>query len=325
MQAIICVSHSGELELKTAFFLYSLKKHLIGDYKIYVCIPESTSHFSEPSAMSMNYYDKLNIELRYFKNPIIETRKSLLKGDLTSNKIYALSLSFTEDFIFFFDSDIVALQKFNLESVVSEVQDIIIKPANRSNISSWEKIYSLVGQPVPDDTVLTSVDRKRIPPYFNAGVIGLNNAVKDKFCQTWTKYFEQMWEENDIRKFGIPAFHRDQVALSLALNELNLQFNLLPGEYNYPLRGKKISKDNIPYLAHYHRPYMVYSSGILKHEFMQFLDEYSEFEQMVGDYPEWEKLFGSDPLTAGIAGLKEAIRYKKFNFTKNIRKRLNLK
>ena len=211
----------------------------------------------------------------------------------------------------------VALQNFYLEEAISGIRDIIIKPANRSNISSWEKIYNLVGQAFPKDTVVTSVDKKRIPPYFNSGVIGLRNSIREKFSQTWVKYFEGMWEEQEIRKFGIPSFHRDQVALSLTLNELNIKPDLLQENYNFPLRGKKINKKTIPFLAHYHRPYMVYSSKLLKEEFLRFLTEYPEFKSMIGNFPDWKRFFGSNAVVAGINGLKEAIRYKKYILTKN--------
>jgi hypothetical protein len=252
---------------------------------------------------------------------LLDQRHELIKGDLTSNKIYALSGNFAEDRLVFLDSDISALQNFDLNSFFPKNHDLIIKPANRANINSWEKLYQMAGQNMPESYITTGIDKKRTPPYFNAGVIGLKNEIKNTFWLTWAKHFESLWDESIIRKLGIPAFHRDQIALSLTINELKIKYTLLPEEYNFPFRGKKIKRRNLPKLVHYHHPYAIYSSGILKLEFKKFLKERPEFKKLILNYSNWRQLFNSNILIANYTGLIETLRYKKYIINKRIRKK----
>jgi hypothetical protein len=321
MLAFCCVSHQGELEIKTAFLIYTLKKQLKDDFRLYVCIPESNQYLSGPSDLSLKFYNDFNTKLCTFRNPLLERRHELIKGDLISNKIYALSVNFAEDRIVFLDSDIAALNNFDFNSFFPRNHDLIIKPANRANINSWEKIYKMFGQSMPESYITTEIDKKRTPPYFNAGVIGIKNEIKNTFWLIWAKYFEHLWDESIIRKLAIPPFHRDQIALSLAINEMKIKYSLIPEEYNFPFRGKKFNRENLPKLVHYHRPYAIFSSGILKEEFKEFIKVRPEFNKLILKYSNWKNLSGSNFLIARATRLRETLRYKKYIIKRRVGKK----
>jgi hypothetical protein len=316
--AFVCISHSGDIELKTAFLVYTLKKYVRGDYTINVALPEKSPHHGEPSEESMRYYYQQGIKLYSFQNSVLGNRNELMKGDFNSNKIYALNTHFKEEFILFLDSDTAVLKTFDPNTLAKMNQGLLIKPANRSNISGWKRIYKLAGQTYPSEKIVTSIDKVEIPPYFNAGVIGLNRQIREEFYSVWIKYFNMMREEEDVEKFKIKPFHRDQISLSLAIHDLKLKYSILPEEYNYPLRGKKFKKNEIPIIVHYHRPYTIYSTGLLRKEFNHFLKDHPEFYRLVIHYANWKKFFGTGAVRAFIHGLKESLQYRKFMLTKKL-------
>ena len=320
MIAFVCVCHRGEMELKTAFLLHTLKKYLLVPHKIYVAIPQNIPHFTPPTELMYQFFKKNGVKLIYFMNPLLILRDTVIKGDYTSNKVFALSYPFEEDVIVFLDSDIALLRASDFQVFFQPESDIIVKTANRANVNSWEKIYRAADQQFPSSQIITSLDKTRLSPYFNSGVIGISQVIRSKFQSAWHEYMAWLWDPEISQRLEIPLFHRDQVALSLAINKLNLKVSLLPEEYNFPLRGRKIDPNHIPVMVHYHHPYSICSNDQLQKEFIQFLQQTTEINSLIRQHKKWGNLFASNKIKKLYSINLEKIRYQK-SFLK---KRLSL-
>ncbi|MBN1597449.1 MAG: hypothetical protein JW894_04100 [Bacteroidales bacterium] len=316
MTAIVVVSHGGEIEIKSAFLVYTLIDQLRGSYKIYIGVPAEEYNLPELSDISRSFYKENNIGFFRFKNPVLEIKNNYSRGELVSNKIYAMMHNFSEENIVFLDSDIAALMSFETDQLVPESKDLKLKPANRANVTDWQNIYKKAGQEYPSESVITGIDKKQLPPYFNSGVIGLKNKTRQDFIEMWAYYFSWL---SSINELNYPTFHRDQVALSLAVNKLGNEFELLDEKYNFPVRGKKLSgKEALPAMAHYHKPYTLYHYKVLRRLFNSFLTRNEKFKILINKYPEWERFFSGIKLRASFYSGIEKLRYKKFLIRKKV-------
>ncbi|RPJ78446.1 MAG: hypothetical protein EHM20_03880 [Alphaproteobacteria bacterium] len=313
MVAIVCVCHKGEIELKTAFLLHTLKKYLTVPHKIYVAIPENTKHFMPPSALLFQLFEKYNAQPVFFNNSLLGLRNTIIAGDYTSNKIYALEHPFQENDIVFLDSDIAMLRTSAFKDFFQSATKISVKPANRANVISWGKIYAAARQQLPKTQILTSLDKVLLPPYFNSGVIRISSSIRHPFQKAWHEYMAWLWDTKVQQQLRVPPFHRDQVALSLTINKLKLEVTSLAEEYNFPLRGRKINPMQLPILVHYHHPFSICSNKELKNEFIQFLQQTPEIGSLIVQHKHWRNLFASGKLKRLYS-----IRLEKFNYHKSL-------
>jgi hypothetical protein len=310
MVAIILVCHGGELELKAAFLIYSLRKNLRGNYNIYIGIPSANRFISEPSPMFISFCIKNKVEIYNFENTYLKNSETIKEGDLVSNKIFACCRSFEEEHIVFLDTDIVLLQNLDVKSLVSGTVSIKLKPANRANITQWTKIYHIVDLQMPVQRVVSSIDKLAMPPYFNSGVIVMNSQFSKKLIEDWQKYFYMLSEEKIYRPIKYPFFHRDQISLSLAICSCRMEYSILDEKFNYPVRGKKINKNSPPYLVHYHNAYSVYFERQLRKEFLEFKKQYPDFLEEAKSI--WKDLFAENFVIRTRVAFSEYIRFKKY-------------
>lgn len=316
MTALVLVSHGGEIEIKSAFLIYTLNKYLKGTFRIYIAVPSGASNLPELSPISLSYYRQAEVQIYSFQNSVLEKKTDPERSELVSNKISALKHDFTEESIVFLDSDILLLRDTSIESLVPENNGVKLKPANRANVTGWQEIYREAGQSYPSERIRTGIDSQLLPPYFNAGVIGIHNSVRQSFSETWFRYYLWLVETEGLE---YPEFHRDQVALSLTINKLDLQYSLLEENFNFPVRGKKLpDKKHLPNLVHYHRPFSLRLNTPLKKEFKYFLAEHREFRNLLGEYPDWRRSFGGNSITNLYYSFVERLKYKKYLISKRL-------
>lgn len=310
MLAVVTVCHKGDLELKTAFLIHTIRKYLRGDFIIYVGIPDEGKYILPPSQEFRTFCENSAVHMYNFRNSFLNNREENWKGDLISNKLFALQHNFAEEYVMFLDSDIAFLKEINADELVGDTLTLKLRPARRANVRNWKLIYAAVHLPMPDKRVVTSVDRVEMPPYFNSGVIVFQRGVLNDFITSWIHYFIWLSDNYTNLKFEFPLFHRDQISLSLAICACKLEYSILDEAFNYPVRGKKIRKNALPFLVHYHHAYSVYFEKLLKREFSDFIQLYPQFMDSAGIL--WKNLFAEGFIKQKSIALLEFIRFNKY-------------
>jgi len=289
MVAIVSICHKGDLEIKTAFLIYTLRKYLKGDYNLYVGIPNENSFIQTPSNFFFDFCVANQVEIFFFDNEYLNTIETLKEGDLISNKVYLWSKDFTEDYIIFMDSDTMILRPFNVNELISETPELKIKPVDKSNVSQWEKLYEMVGISYPEKEIISSVDQIKMPPYFNSGIIVFNRSTLPKIVKLWEEYFLLISDKFFMKKIQFPIFHRNQIALVFAMMKNDINFSLLNESFNYPAHIKRINIMKMPYVVHYHWPTVIYFEPLLHIRFKDFLLNNACFLEIVNGT--WKKIF----------------------------------
>lgn len=319
MIGLVFIAQQGELSLKAAFLLHTLKKYIAGSYHFYVAVPEEDDLFSDQNEWLIQFYRSEGANIITFNNTFLKGKKIRIPGDVVSNKIFALKYNFKEEQVLFLDSDIAAIRPLQIETLSRISDKVSCKPANRNHNIDWEKLYSLFDLDFPKEKVVTSVDRMLIPPYFNSGVMLINSEIRNTLVSKWEKYFDLLSSKELISGKLFPVFHRDQVALSLALQSLGYKVDQLDEHYNFPLRARKIDKSDLPVLIHYHHPVSVYFNQWLYREFMEFTGLRPEFYKETGKYHGWRQLFHSGIFTRTVYAGKAWLSYKKYVINKFLR------
>ena len=103
--------------------------------------------------------------------------------------------------------------------------------------------------------------------------------------------------------------HSDQIALSLAVQKLELSYLVLEENYNFPsgslLCGRKV------YFAHYHGPEKIYRDPLLYRHIMDLSARFDEIRKISARYKYWKNMIsGSNTKTPPylIYKLKKSIR-----------------
>lgn len=269
---IVFICQPGELEIKALLLAYSLKKNNYVDKSVYI-----PSHLIDKlSIETERLFKVLDTEIVLFENDFIVNRNSIQKGDWMSNKFFALKKTDDKDAVLFLDSDMINLRPHS----EAEHQSVFAaKPADRSSKVNWPVLFAKAGINYLGRTTQTTIDKVISPPYFNAGFLEIGQSIKAPLIEKWQKYFLWLSDEKMMQSGFFDVFHRDQIALSLALVDLKIDFTELSEEFNYPARLKEQIPDSTVF-AHYHDCYT-----IKKH-----LSLFSILEQFTQDFPEFKSI-----------------------------------
>ncbi len=319
MIAVVCVCHKGEMELKTAFLIHTFRKYVDGDYRFYVGIPIANKHVNPPSKQFMDYCKNQHIINFTFNNKFLESIDILNNGDLISNKVYLWQYEFIEKYIIFFDSDILVIRNFNIESIIKGVNRIAVKPANHANVHQWKLIYNETNIEIPVKQIESRVSHKMMLPYFNSGVIIFNIKSYKEITQKWKNYYEFFSDKKIYNKIKYPYYHRDQIALTLAINSKKDKYSLLEDIYNYPVKRMIMSND-LPIIGHYHHPFAIYFERSIRREFIKFIRKYPEFINNGAEV--WKNLFARGLFIEKKTAWIEFFKYKRNYILHNLNKKL---
>ena len=285
---IVIVSHKGELEIQTLILVQSIRKYLHGTFNINIAIP---TNIDSPASETIELLKHWDCRVFYFENRFLkELKRDLIPGDLVSNKIFALEFFQTKNPVLFLDSDTCLINTIHSnEFLKSEL--FMAKPANRANVLRWNEIYNYFNFRVPEVTITTGVDKRKIPPYFNAGVLYFTNEVYKNIIPVWCDLFLQLSEESILKKEYFSSFNRDQVALSLALTSTKTNYEELDENLNFPVNAKKISPNNQTKLVHYHSPFVFYLKDFLKQQLIEIQVDYPFINKLFDLEVRWKRLF----------------------------------
>ncbi|MCT8161174.1 hypothetical protein [Pseudoruegeria sp. SHC-113] len=124
------------------------------------------------------------------------------------------------------------------------------------NIEDWEAAYASLGLAVPEARVrLTRGRNRRMPPYFNAGLVAFKEEATEggaRFPEVWLETARHLDHDTAIAE---KRPWLDQISLPIAMARMGARMIVKPESYNYSLYRRDADQSAAQiHLAHYHMP-----------------------------------------------------------------------
>jgi len=228
----------NEIAKKALYLVRSLRANT--EHEIYSVLPVSERKDID---------EKVLKEIKELSDVVVEAE--IPKKDYPiSFKIEALSKVQSKSdnkFVGLLDADTLVLD--NIE--VDEAFDIAAKPvdvgqyywSSKESEEDWKKLYRDFEFDFPEERTYTTVDNKKILPYYNAGVILVDNIENEDFAKHWLQLTKKL--HGSIGSDGFA----DQVALALISSDMKTVE--LTEKHNLPL-PHRIKPDPDTKVIHYH-------------------------------------------------------------------------
>ncbi|MDR8017915.1 hypothetical protein [Ectopseudomonas guguanensis] len=161
------------------------------------------------------------------------------------------------DYVFLCDADICIVDDL-AELVARDKVSGKIVDFDNPPLEQLKQIYNHFKVALPDESSDTLNAKPTLVGNFNGGLYGIPGKHLKKFGEKWKEYALSMLNDQHIKDLlKEKVIHIDQIAFSLALNALNLPFNLLPYEMNCPTHLKDFDSlsqklKTSPSVIHYH-------------------------------------------------------------------------
>ena len=255
----------------------SLKRFLDCDYECVAAIPQPETQWGTISKDTQRLMQILGVRSVPITNTIDENYP-------IGNKVACLGIDTAADTIIFLDSDILCVSEF----IPQFKEPFNAKPADLATLTRdvklWQQMYALLQLPFPKRRMLATVSGELMLPYFNGGVIAVQNGIN--FAQAWEECCRMLDAEDSITN---KRPWLDQFALPIAVTKLNLAYNCLDERFNYPSHLKPLSQ-SLPFLAHYHWPTVIRREPRLNQLVVEFCQDYPLLEKLLLSIPEWAQL-----------------------------------
>lgn len=173
------------------------------------------------------------------------------------NKIVAACLPRPTPASVFFDTDTICTTQLDLTRLgdphtVMAVPEGVATWGRRER--DWAPLYAEFGLDIPSERIrLTRGRRRKVLPYFNAGLVGFSQA-KGHDDQT----FPEVWLDTALRLDRMAIENRrpwlDQIALPLAAARMGAKLDVRGASYNFSLHRRDPVDDLRVHLMHYHLP-----------------------------------------------------------------------
>lgn len=161
------------------------------------------------------------------------------------------------DYVFLCDADICIVEDIALLMPMDRVSGKTVDTANPS-LERLNKIYEFLNVSIPDITTDTLNEMPTFVGNFNGGLYGIPRRFLKKLGGKWRSYAAEILKRQDCRELlKEKIIHADQIAFSLALNDLKVPYKLLSYDMNFPTHVRNLDalKDKIdraPSVIHYH-------------------------------------------------------------------------
>jgi 2-polyprenyl-3-methyl-5-hydroxy-6-metoxy-1,4-benzoquinol methylase len=140
------------------------------------------------------------------------------------------------DYVFFCDADIaitedlVYLVKKYKNKILGKIVDF-----DNPNIDVLKTIFDSFDVSHPRSSYDTLNSAETFEGNFNGGLYGIPSKYINQFSQKWKYFASQMLASREINELlSDKVNHVDQISFALALKSLDLDYNLLGYEYNFP-------------------------------------------------------------------------------------------
>ncbi len=269
---IVFICQRGELEIKSMLLATSLKENLRCDYELVAAIPQPESRWGKISVTSEELIKQLGVRKVFIENQI----------DLNypiGNKVSCLGIETDADKIIFLDSDILCVSNFDPEKYLTN--SFNAKPADLPTFKNWKPVYNLFNLKLPTERMISSTSNEKMYPYFNAGMIAIDN--RKEFGQMWIDCCKKIDKSEDILN---KRPWLDQIGLPITLKKLNWDYGILDERFNFPAHQKKMPK-TLPFLCHYHFPQIISEDERLLNFIDTLTGKYPLILELSKQYPQW--------------------------------------
>jgi hypothetical protein len=284
--SFVFVCQQRELEIKSMLLAASLRRFLRGEYELVAAIPQPASRWGTVSEKTLALMQTLAVRSVPITNRIDENYS-------IGNKVACLGIETDAEKRVFLDSDILCLQEFGLDSVFDA--PFCAKPVDLANFARqeavpWQPVYELFQLPLPNDRMISSTSGELILPYFNAGVIAVQNGLN--FGSVWEDCCRQIDADPSITE---KRPWLDQIGLAVAVSLLKLTYRCLDERFNFPAHLKPLLQLNRqrfskPLLCHYHWPSVIRREPILNQLVVELAETYPLLKQLILESSEWAAL-----------------------------------
>jgi len=219
---VVFTSGAGKIGLQSLYLSRSIR--LYGNFdRSFVYIPESELPDLDNCIVSelREHHSLLFGEIPIEDYPISAKIQGMATAQEQGESGYTVLL----------DSDTIVLNNIKLgnnhdaELFAAPVNVAIDRYWTSSNSEAdWQKFYHMFGIEPPERTVTTVIDKQRIKPYYNAGVVIARNG----FAKKWLDWTEEVFYHASNSKRNA-----DQVALGLLSEKIDTCE--LDKNYNYPV------------------------------------------------------------------------------------------
>lgn len=250
---IIFCNEKGLLEQQSLLLVESLKKFQpLTDITLFSCSPRADFAPSKQTLSQLQEQQvvviKENLNHSFGEYPI-------------ANKMIASAFvekNFKLDNLIFVDSDTVFLNPICPQRL-KQAPSLQLRPVDNQGPGStgkddkndpfWQQIFALFDLKPPPPTITTTVRTTTIRPYFNAGLVWVNQI--NGFFQQWLADFTTIANSN-LRPSGYQSKDQDnfrcldQVALAVTAHRHSQQLSILPPTYNYPIPFRPLLNQRQP-------------------------------------------------------------------------------
>jgi len=219
---VVFTSGAGKIGLQSLYLSRSIR--LYGDFdRSFVYIPESELPDLDNGIVSelREHHSLLFGETPIDGYPISAKIQGMVTAQEQGKSEYTILL----------DSDTIVLNNIEFEDDYDA--ELIVAPVNvatdrywtsSDSEGDWQKFYRQFGIEPPKRTVTTVIDKQRIKPYYNAGVVIARNGFAEKWLD-WTGEIYHLATRSQR--------NADQVALGLLSEKVDTCE--LDKKYNYPV------------------------------------------------------------------------------------------
>jgi hypothetical protein len=173
---------------------------------------------------------------------------------------------------------------------------------------NWNKLYARTGITEPKLRVRSILDGRIGYPYFNSGFFSVNTNQIEKLLSVWRDLFKEI---RGILEDEKHLFHSDQIALSLAVQKLDMSYLVLSENHNFP-SGSILSNKDV-YFAHYHGPEKIHRDPVLYNHTMDLSARYKGIVNIAARYKYWKHMIPGSNVSSSqylIYRLKKTLRKK---------------
>ena len=280
--SFVFICQQGELEIKAMLLAASLKRYLRCDYELVAAIPHPPTRWGTLCESTLSLMQILGVRSVPIINRIDDNYP-------IGNKVSCLSIETSADKIIFLDSDILCLHEFSIFDNREKLRGVFdasfsAKPADLMTFTDWQRVYDLFQLPLPKRRILSTTSGQLMLPYFNAGVIAVQNGLK--FGQVWEWCCRVIDAEPSITN---KRPWLDQIALPVAIQKLTLNYQCLDERFNYPAHLKPLP-DSLPFLCHYHWPSIIRREPRLNQLVVELIKDYPILKQQLLKDQKWAQL-----------------------------------
>jgi len=277
--SVVFVCQPGDIAIQAALLAASLRRYLGSGADLLAGVPLQRAEWDSLGTPVLKMLDTLKVQLLSITNPIGAEYP-------IANKIACLGVATGADKTVLLDSDILCLRTPPGDAFPGAVN---AKPADYctwpTNGNTWDDVYALFGFHRPERLVKATVSETLMPPYFNSGVVAVEN--NKAFAEAWADCCLQI---DSVATIKGKRPWLDQIALPVAIARLGCGFYCLGEDLNFPAHAKPVPAER-PVFSHYHWPKVIRSEPALNALVTSLVREHPGLETILASGgPDWKRL-----------------------------------